>query len=301
LEKRKFYKENQYQRPFGPLGRAGDWSITQLMKKLERFVSCGKNTDEKERAQARILKKKRSKENQYSGPPGRWKTSGPEKNMKKYNSIRAAFLTGFMALFILAIFVGGASATGGSGKASGLVKRLEERYRSIKTLTADFRQVSKGLSSMDGASGGKVYFKRPGRIRWSYKGDITDEIIGDGKVIWFYQPDLNQVFKSRETDPGISTDFLSGMMNIRKYFRASEDGKKKGLVSIRLEPREYHPQIKALVLLVDGKTLLVKSFVLTDHYGNTTTVTFSKIRVNPPIDDEMFTFTPPQGTVIIEK
>ncbi len=220
--------------------------------------------------------------------------------MKKNNKIRAASLTGFITFFILAIFVGGASAGGGT-KASGLVKRLEERYRSIKTLTADFKQVSKGLSSMDGASGGKVYFKRPGRIRWSYKGEITDEIIGDGKVIWFYQPDLNQVFKSRETEPGISTDFLSGMMNIRKYFRASEEGKKKGLVSIRLEPREYHPQIKTLVLLVDGKTLLVKSFVLTDHYGNTTTVTFSNIKVNPPIDDEMFSFSPPQGTVIIEK
>ena len=221
--------------------------------------------------------------------------------MKEYKRKRAAFVTGFITIFFIALFVGGVGAAGGSGKAEGLVKRLEERYRSIKTLAADFKQVSKGLSSMDGASGGKVYFKRPGRIRWSYKGDITDEIIGDGKVIWFYQPDLNQVFKSRETDPGISTDFLSGMMNIRKYFRASEDGKKKGLVSIRLEPREYHPQIKTLVLLVDGKTLLVRSFVLTDHYGNTTTVTFSRIRVNPPIDDEMFAFTPPPGTVIIER
>ncbi len=203
-------------------------------------------------------------------------------------------LAGILALMLLPVPPGKA--------ATGLVQRLEKKYRSINTLTARFTQVSKGLSAMDGASGGMVYFKRPGRIRWSYRGDITDEIIGDGKVLWFYQPDLNQAFKSSETNPGISTDFLSGMMNISKYFRAQKGAKsKKGLVSIRLEPRQYHPQIKTLVLEVNPETLLVKRFVLTDHYGNTTTVTFSDIKVNPPIDDGIFSFSPPEGTVIIER
>jgi outer membrane lipoprotein carrier protein len=154
---------------------------------------------------------------------------------------------------------------------------------------------------MDGASGGKVYFKRPGLISWSYRGTITDEIIGDGKVLWFYQPDLNQAFKSMGASPGISTDFLSGMMNIRKDFKIEAGPLKGALVSLGLEPRAYHPQIKSLVLEVDKKTLLVRKFILKDHYGNTTEVTFANIKVNPHVEDGLFSFTPPEGTVIIEK
>lgn len=215
----------------------------------------------------------------------------------KRRQSKRLFLTGLLAILLLVLPTHLVSAR----STDGLLARIEKKYRSIKTLTADFTQVSKGLSASDGASGGVVYFKRPGRIRWSYKGDITDEIIGDRKVLWFYQPDLNQAFKSRGARPGIATDFLSGMVNIRKYFSVEAAPRKAGLISIRLKPREYQPGVKSLVLEVDGKTLLVRGFTLVDHYGNTTRVSFTRIRVNPPVKDGVFRFTPPPGTVIIEK
>jgi len=206
--------------------------------------------------------------------------------------------TVFVLLFSLTICP--AMAIGGSGGAD-MVSRLEKRYRSITTLKADFSQVSKGLASMDGTSGGRVYFKKPARIRWVYKGTVQDEIIGDGNVLWFYQPDLNQAFKSAGKRPGITTDFLSGMGSIRKYFIASVEPADKGLVSIKLEPRQSDPQIKGLILVVEVKTLLVKKFILTDHYGNTTEVSFSHIKINAPMGDELFAFSPPKGTAVIEQ
>jgi len=182
-----------------------------------------------------------------------------------------------------------------------VVSSLETRYKAISTLTADFTQVSEGLSSMDGKSGGKVYFKKPRKIRWTYTGDVTDEIIGDGNVLWFYQPDLNQAFKTTGKRPGIATDFLSGMGSIRKYFTYTISPAKKGLISIKLEPRETHPQIKGLILVVDKKKLLVREFMLTDHYGNTTDVSFSNIRINAPIKEGFFSFSPPKGTDVIAR
>jgi len=179
------------------------------------------------------------------------------------------------------------------------VSRLEKRYQAIRTLSADFTQLSKGLSSMDGAEGGKVYFKKPARIRWTYKGEITDDIIGDGKVLWFYQPELNQAFKSVGKQSDISTDFLSGMGRLRKFFTASITPLNRGAVKIKLQPRKTHPQIKDLYLFVDVKRLLVTKFILKDHYGNTTEVSFSHIKINAPMRDGLFTFSPPAGTAII--
>jgi len=203
-----------------------------------------------------------------------------------------------VVFIILTLF---STAFAGGGKAGDVVGSLETRYRAIKTLTADFTQVSKGLSSMDGTSGGQVWFKKPGMIRWTYTKGVTDEIVGDGRILWFYQPDLNQAFKSAGARPDISTDFLSGMGSIKKSFTSTVKFAKKGLVSIRLEPRETHPQIKTLTLIVKEKTLLVTKFILTDHYGNVTEVSFSHIKVNVPVKDDIFAFTPPDGTDIITR
>lgn len=182
-----------------------------------------------------------------------------------------------------------------------LVGDLETKYKSISTLRADFTQVAKGLSAMDGASGGSVYFKKPGKIKWVYKGAIADEIIGDGTVLWFYQPDLNQAFKSTGRGPDIATDFLSGMGSIRKHFITKAGPVKDGQLTIELTPREFHQQIKSLSLLVVKKTLLVEGFTIKDHYGNTTAVTFTHISINAPIEDELFKFTPPPGTAVIKQ
>jgi len=191
-----------------------------------------------------------------------------------------------------------AAADGGNGRED-VVSRLEKRYQAIRTLSADFTQLSKGLSSMEGAEGGKVYFKKPARIRWTYKGSVTDEIIGDGKVLWFYQPELNQAFKSVGKQSDISTDFLSGMGRIRKIFTASVIPLKTGAVKIKLQPRKTHPQIKDLSLFVDVERLLVTKFIVKDHYGNTTEVSFSHIKINAPMRDGLFIFSPPAGTAII--
>lgn len=203
-----------------------------------------------------------------------------------------SFLSGLVVLSALII---------SPAQGADVVSSLEARYEAIFSLSADFTQVSEGLSSTDGKSGGKVYFKKPGKIRWAYTGDVTDEIIGDGKTLWFYQPDLNQAFKMTGRRPDISTDFLSGMGSIRKYFTYTISPAKKGLISIRLEPRKTHPQIKSLILVVDKKKLLVREFILKDHYGNTTDVSFSGITLNAPIGDKLFSFSPPTGTDVIAR
>ncbi|MFQ5354022.1 MAG: outer membrane lipoprotein chaperone LolA [Thermodesulfobacteriota bacterium] len=210
------------------------------------------------------------------------------------------FISGISGLLIM-LFLLSPRADAVQSNGSDVVAGVERRYESILTLDADFTQVARGLSAMEGTSGGHVYFKKPAKIRWVYKGPIEDEIIGDGKVLWFYQPDLNQAFKSLGSGPDIATDFLSGMGSIRKHFKARATPEKEGLFLIELKPLEYHQQIKTLTLQVVKKTLLVEKFTIVDHYGNTTEVTFTNISVDVPIEDELFKFSPPAGTAVLEQ
>src|SRR4029079_11712930 len=77
-----------------------------------------------------------------------------------------------------------------SAEADKIVKGVQEFYKTTEHLTAKFRQnvVNKtfGLPSMND---GKVYLKKPGKMRWDYfskrnKTEVTRSQMSDGKTIW---------------------------------------------------------------------------------------------------------------------
>ena len=74
-----------------------------------------------------------------------------------------------------------------------ILEKLEVRYNTAD-FSADFFQEStlKALDITDTASG-KVWFKHPGMMRWEYKTPENYAIISDGKNLWIYRPEDNQV------------------------------------------------------------------------------------------------------------
>jgi outer membrane lipoprotein-sorting protein len=54
-----------------------------------------------------------------------------------------------------------------------------------------------------------------------------------------------------------------------------------------------------LVLSVDPKDSVVRQAVLHDQLGNTVTMTFSKVTINPALPDSLFVFAPPPGAAIV--
>ncbi|MBE9529102.1 MAG: outer membrane lipoprotein chaperone LolA, partial [Proteobacteria bacterium] len=98
-----------------------------------------------------------------------------------------------------------------------VVSRLEARYDKLGSISADFTQkvLSVGMGSAM-TTGGRVWFKKPGMMRWQYRVGSTDELIGSGKSLWLYQPELNQVIVSSTARvSAIATDFLTGVGSLR--------------------------------------------------------------------------------------
>jgi outer membrane lipoprotein carrier protein len=187
------------------------------------------------------------------------------------------------------------------------VQRLEATYRSLRDLKADFQQAAfnKTLNQTLEAKG-TLYLKKPGRLRWEYTKPTPQQIVSDGAKLWVYTPELKQVnvTAAPQALAGPAGSFLHGLGQVREQFEVRflnpaqpTDG--DGLVVLDLTPKEPQPLLARLVLAVDPSGLVRKA-VLYDQLGNTVTVRFLEVAVNPGLADTLFVFTPPAGVAVIQ-
>ena len=112
-----------------------------------------------------------------------------------------------------------------SNPADSIVDSLQKNYDATADFVADFRQETevKNLNRTLKASG-KLSFKRPGRMFWLYDEPKGQFVLADGKNLYFYQPDQNQVIKSPLKNAfrgDIPLSFLLGLGNLKKDFNAT--------------------------------------------------------------------------------
>lgn len=219
----------------------------------------------------------------------------------KPSSVRVA-LSAVLAAVVFVSFTLPAYA-GKKGEVSTIVAALQNRYRSIKTVSAGFTQefFASGIAKPV-VTAGTVYFKKPGKMRWKYEKGSSDLIVSDGETLWIFQPDLNQVLESHSNvGSTIATDFLSGMGNLQEDFivKLIEETDKGYL--LELSPVKEQQNVRRVLLHVDKSRNMVVKTVVEDFFGNKTHVSFSSIEINPPIKDPFFTFKPPPGVTVVRE
>ncbi|MBI5236713.1 MAG: outer membrane lipoprotein chaperone LolA [Deltaproteobacteria bacterium] len=188
-------------------------------------------------------------------------------------------------------------------EAEPIISAMQARYEKISTVTAVFTQE---VSTQTGGvlkSEGEFFFKKPGRMKWLYTMPEKDVVVSNGKTLWVFQPDLNQVIeKPMEAGAGaLVISFLSGLGELKDEFditlAAVNDDAKNHVLN--LEPKKTHPGIKRMTMELDKKTLIVVKTVVQDHLGNTTAITFSGIKTDIPLKDSFFEYKPPKGAAVV--
>ena len=94
-------------------------------------------------------------------------------------------------------------AAAGAGVAAGeelgskqVVQRVERRYNRLRTMEADFVQrYTLGPTTL--VESGRVYFQKPGRMRWEYNSPEEKLFLTDGKFAYFYIPAERQARRSK--------------------------------------------------------------------------------------------------------
>lgn len=221
--------------------------------------------------------------------------------MSKSTSLPYAPVAGLV--FFLCIVLSPA-ARAGADEAARVVADLQKRYGEISSVEAGFTQeaYSRGLDTTQ-TSRGRVWFKKPGRMRWTYTDPAGDELVSDGETFWLYQEDLAQVVArpAGEVTSSVATDFLSGVGELGREFRVSLAEEDDRAWRLELEPKEALAGIDRLYLGVDKESLFVVSTTSVDLFGNTTTVRFTDIRINEPVADDFFRFEAPEGVTVLER
>lgn len=188
-----------------------------------------------------------------------------------------------------------------------VIRGVETAYGKMADLKGEFVQsaLNKSLNQTIDAKG-VVYLKKGGKLRWEYAEPTKQEIVSDGKTIWIYTPQLNQVNTGAapEALSGPAGSFLSGLGKLRQHFSVrflnpAQPKDADGNVVLDLTPKQPLPTLARLVLSLDAKTYDVRKAVVYDQFENTVTMTFTKVAVNTGLPDKLFVFTPPKGTATV--
>ena len=175
-------------------------------------------------------------------------------------------------------------------------KRLNDALASLDNLTADFKQtVLDDDKKIVQQSSGKVAIQRPGKFSWIYTTPYEQQIIADGKELWIYDVDLDQVTVKPMTAGLASAPIMILMRNSKlgSEFNISEVGQRKFLYWVELEPKSQDMDYnKVYIGIEDG---VVKAMELRDKFGQSTQIVFENLHLNVVHNPKTFKFVPPKG------
>ena len=190
----------------------------------------------------------------------------------------------FTVIWVLVLGISGLPAFGQSKDVSEtqLIQRAEQAITRIKTLQADFLQISS-----DGSVGeGILYFRRPTQLRLEYKNPETLTLITSR--VWLYVDD--KIAKSVQAIP-IGQTPLSPLLREIVSFRSAEfstsarasDG--VAVISMTKEDGEAAGQLD---LEFDTDSWQLRRWVITDLLGVKTTVTLQNPVYDRALENRLF-------------
>ncbi len=183
-----------------------------------------------------------------------------------------------------------------SVSAAGLPDYASKFFTGLTTLQADFDQVVTDANNQPMQnSQGHMWILRPGRFRWDYHTPYQQQLVADGKQVWSWDADLEQVTVQPVDEVLTSTPamLLSGTAPLDQVFNFTEVNTN----TVRLTPKSDDSNITDLELVFAGSNL--SQIVAHDSFGNTTIFRFSHMTRNDPLADDLFHFVPPEGADVI--
>lgn len=177
---------------------------------------------------------------------------------------------------------------------------LRRFFTTVNSVQAQFNQVvlDEALNTIQ-ESAGTLYIERPNRFRWDYDVPFKQEIVADGKQIWVYDKELQQV-TVRELTGGLGDTpavLLAGKGRLEDRFTVKSMGEQGNLSWAQLIPKNKDGGFETIRIGFEQGKLTTLEMV--DGFGQTTRVTLRNSKENVRIDPARFRFTPPKGVDVV--
>jgi outer membrane lipoprotein carrier protein len=208
---------------------------------------------------------------------------------------------------------------------SDVISALEKGYSSLQDVQADFSQKTTiaGINREQKGSG-ELLMKKPASATAMFRFNYLkpkQQIVSNGKQVWFYLPENKQVMVSSVKDMfkggnSIALNYLTGLGHVSRDFNvgfAQDPQDKNGNFQLELVPKNPSAVLAKLQLTVsaaavdkflrDGSVqdiFPVLASVIHDAGGNQTRIEYSRVRVNKGLANSKFSFKVPAGVEVIK-
>jgi len=191
---------------------------------------------------------------------------------------------------------------GANGWAASGTDELQRFLHEVEGLEARFEQTILNIQDRQTTSTrGVFYLKRPDKFRWDYLEPDSQQLIADGRQIWLYDPELEQVSvqSQKKALKGTPAMLLVSSDTVTDAFEITDMGLREGLSWVQLIPRDEESQfVRVLLAFTDGE---LHRMEMADKFGQITRFSFHDIRLNPEFDSNFFRFERPFGADIYNR
>ena len=175
---------------------------------------------------------------------------------------------------------------------------LVNKIKSINSMTANFSQrLINSQNNMN--TQGKMSLKKPQFFKWITTSPNNQEIVSNGKKLWIYDGDLEQLIIKKVSNNIAQYPYLillsKNTDNIDKLFTVKE--KKDN--SYILKPKNDE-MINSIVIKFDSENKL-KSLEISTSLNQFTQIKFSNVKDNASLKNNSFNFKTPKDIDVIDE
>lgn len=181
------------------------------------------------------------------------------------------------------------------------VESLQNFSKHVMSAEGSFSQIvtDKNGKEIDNSEGTFV-FSRPGKFIWKYEKPFPQYMICNGKELWIWDKDLNQVTikKAREAIPESPASILFGNGNLKDSWNVKDLGVKDGLSVVGLSPKNENLNFSKISIGFKGKVPAYLEFV--GSLGETSKIQLKDVSYENKFPVKMFNFEIPKGADVVK-
>ena len=200
-------------------------------------------------------------------------------------------------------------ATGAQLASADGLKSLESFMSTTQSGRADFTQVvtsppKDGKAARSKTSSGTFEFQRPGRFKFVYLKPFEQTIVADGKTLWLYDVDLNQVTQRAQSQalgstPAALLAAAPDLQALRADFTLSSAPAQDGLEWVLAVPKTKDGQLQSVRVGFEGQQMAALDIL--DSFGQRSLIRFTGLQANPTMSAAAFQFQPPAGADVVKQ
>ncbi len=214
-----------------------------------------------------------------------------------------------MKRLMTAICLLGTLGVSGFAMADGM-QSLESFMKNSRAGTAQFTQAvtspaKDGQAPRVKNSSGSFEFQRPGKFKFVYSKPFEQTIVADGKTLWLYDVDLNQVTERPQAQvlgstPAAILASAPDLKALRAEFDLQAAPDADGLQWVQALPKDKGGQLKSVGVGFTPQGQLA-ALDIVDSFGQRSVVRFEQLQTQAALPAATFQFTAPKGADILKQ